>query len=205
MGTTLNILEYSTQHANLSEIYVGLTNTSILKDMRKLNAPMVLWDFCAERRMRINNFTDWPLFHIQGQNPHLANFGEEGNISNICKLKWYEWDYAMDGADKFPNQPQLLCRVLGPTKNDGTEMTQRCFKDNGKIVNRRSVVPLTNDQLKTTEKSLSEMFSPTVLGKGLAIPSIFLLSLSRWRIYTLSPMKMIVRKIHPDWFLRLKQ
>ena len=60
MGTTLQILEESTQHSNLAERYVGLTKTSIRKDLRESDAPMVLWDFCAERRMRINNFTDWP-------------------------------------------------------------------------------------------------------------------------------------------------
>ena len=116
MGTTLNILEESTQHANLSEIYVGLTKTSIQKDLRESDAPMVFWDLCAERRMRINNLTSRTLFQLQGQNPHLANFGEEGDIYNVCQFKWYEWAYAIDGADKLPNQAQLLCQVLGTTK-----------------------------------------------------------------------------------------
>ena len=62
MGTTLKILKKSTQYANLAERYVGLTKTLIRKDLRKSDAPMVLWDFCAERRMRINNLTAWPLF-----------------------------------------------------------------------------------------------------------------------------------------------
>ena len=81
MGTTLKILKESTQHANLAERYSGLAKTSIRKDLRKLDAPMVLWDFCVERRMRINNLTALPLFQIQGQNPHLATFGEKGDIS----------------------------------------------------------------------------------------------------------------------------
>ena len=78
--------------------------------MRKSDAPMVLWNVCAERWMRINNLTAWPLFHIQGQNPHLDTFGEEGYISNACQFKWYEWAYDMDGAAKFPNQYQFLCQ-----------------------------------------------------------------------------------------------
>ena len=64
---------------------------------------MVLWDFCAERRMRIKNLTAWPLIQIQVQNPHLATFGEEGDISNVCQLNWCEWAYAMGGAAKSPN------------------------------------------------------------------------------------------------------
>ena len=95
-GTTLKILEEFTHHSNLAERYVGLTKTSILKDLRKLDAPMVLWDFCAERRMRIKNLNDWPLLQLQGQNPHLDTFGEEVDISNVYQFKWYEWVYAMD-------------------------------------------------------------------------------------------------------------
>ena len=75
MGTTLKILEESTQHANLAERYVGLTNTSIRKDLCKSDEPMFLCDLCAKRRMRINNLTAWPLFQIQGQNSQFDTFG----------------------------------------------------------------------------------------------------------------------------------
>ena len=46
MGTTLKILEEFTQHDNLSERNVGLTKTSIRKDLHESDAPMVLWGFC---------------------------------------------------------------------------------------------------------------------------------------------------------------
>ena len=117
---------------------------------------MVFWDFCAEQRMRINNLNDRPLFQIQVQNTHLATFGEEGDISNVCQFKWYDWAYAMDGAAKFPNQSQFLCRVLGTTKNDGNEMSQWCLKANGKIPPRRSVVPLTTSQLNKNEEIMKQ-------------------------------------------------
>ena len=103
MGTTLKILEESTQHANLAEICVGLTKTSIRKYLRKSDTPMVLWDFCAERQICINNLADRPLFQLQGQNLHLSNLGEEREISSVCQLKLHDWAYAMDGAAKFPN------------------------------------------------------------------------------------------------------
>ena len=84
MGTTLKILKGSTQHVKLAERYVGLIKTSIQKDILELDPPMVLGDFCAELRMRINNLTSRPLFQLQLQNPHLDTFGEEGDISNVC-------------------------------------------------------------------------------------------------------------------------
>ena len=64
----------------------------------------------------------------------------------------------MDGAAKLPNQSQLFCRVLGPTKNDGNEMAQWCLIENGKIVPRRYVVPLTTAQLNNNEEILKRNF-----------------------------------------------
>ena len=106
MGTTLNKPKESTQNANLDERYVGITSTLIRKDLRKSDVPVVFWDLCAEFWIRINNLTACPLFHIQGQIPHLDTFGEEGDISNVCKFKCYDWAYAMYVADKFPHQAQ---------------------------------------------------------------------------------------------------
>ena len=60
----------------------------------------------------------------------------------------------MDGADKFQNQAQFLCRFLGLTMNYGNEMAQWCLKANGKIVPRRSAVPLNTSQLNNNEEIL---------------------------------------------------
>ena len=170
MGTTLKIFEESTQHANLAEIYVGLTKTSIRKDMRKLDAPIVLWDFYAERWMRINNLTDRLLFQLQGQNPRLDTFVEEGEIFNVCQFKWYECAYTIYGAAKLSNQARFLCRVLGPTKKYGNEMAQWCLKVNGKIVPRISISPLNTAQLNNNKETQKRNISPNVLGKDMVIP-----------------------------------
>ena len=42
MVTTLKILDESTQNANVTERYVGLTKTLIQEDLRESHAPMVL-------------------------------------------------------------------------------------------------------------------------------------------------------------------
>ena len=62
----------------------------------------------------------------------------------------------MDGAVKRPNQAHFIYRVLGPTKYDGNEMAQWCLKANGKIVPRRSVVPLNTSQLNKNEEMLKQ-------------------------------------------------
>ena len=73
----------SNQWANRAKLYVGLFKEVVRKYMLQENFPLVFWDYCAERRAAITNMTDKDLFQLQGQTPHFATFGEEGDISNI--------------------------------------------------------------------------------------------------------------------------
>ena len=108
IGTTLRILEESTQHANRAELYIGLIKESTRKDIRESHSPLVLWDYAAELRARMFNMTAKNLFQLQGMNPHMATFGVEGDISNICQYKWYEWIYFRDGSMKYPFMKEVL-------------------------------------------------------------------------------------------------
>ena len=56
IGTTLRALEEGTPWSNKAE-YIGLLKEAVRKDMRESNSPMTLWDYCVERRARINNLT----------------------------------------------------------------------------------------------------------------------------------------------------
>jgi hypothetical protein len=132
----LRILEEHTQWANLAEKYIGLIKQAVRKDMLESDCPIVLWDYCVEWRARINNMTAKDLFHLQSMNPHLATTGEEGDISNICIFKFYDWCYFWDQKQGFPSQKRILGRILGPSKNDGNEMAQYVLRSNGTIVPR---------------------------------------------------------------------
>ena len=57
IGTTLWALEEGTPWSNIAELYIGLLKEAVRKDMRESNSPMSLWDYCVERRARINNLT----------------------------------------------------------------------------------------------------------------------------------------------------
>ena len=86
------------------------------------------------------------LFQLQGKTPHLATFGEEGDISNICQFGWYEWGYFRETTAKFPFPAHVLGCCLGPSKNEGSEITQWFLKQNGKIVPRRKMRRLTPEK-----------------------------------------------------------
>ena len=146
IGTTLRTLEEHTQWANRAELYIGIFKESILKDLRESNSPLVFWDYCAERRAQIHNLTAKKLFQLQGQNPMSATLGDEGDISNLCQFDWYSWAYFREQSSSFPHPSETLCRVLGPSRNAGNEMSQWVLKSNGKIVPRRSLRHLTPDE-----------------------------------------------------------
>jgi hypothetical protein len=138
ISMTLRILEEHTQWANLAEKYIGLIKQAVRKDMLESDCPIVLWDYCVEWRARVNNMTAKDLFQLQSMNPHLATTGEEGDISNICVFKFYDWCYYWDQKPGFPLQKRRLGRILGPSKNDGNEMAQYVLKSNGSVVPRRT-------------------------------------------------------------------
>ena len=176
IGTTLRTLEENTQWANRAELYIGLMKESVRKDMRESNCPLVLWDYCAERRARIHNLTSKSLFQLQGQNPHSATLGDEGDISNLCTYEWYEWCYYREGKSKFPYPKEMLGRVLGPAKNAGNEMAQWVLKSNGKIVPRRTLrklryEELNNNPTETQKRALFDEFITRKFGNSIRPPA----------------------------------
>ena len=118
IGTTLKFLEESTQWASRAELYIGLMKEATRKDMRDQKSTLVLWDYCAKRRAMIFCCTPRNLIQLQGKTPHTATFGEEGDISNLCRFDWYEWVYLWDGSAKYPFSRLYLGRCLCPMKNE---------------------------------------------------------------------------------------
>ena len=152
VGTTLQVLEENTQWSNRAELYIGLLKKQIRKDLQESKSPMVLWHLCAQRRAMINNLTPKSLFQLQGRTAHEATTGTQGDISNLL-YDWYEWvKYTEISTVAFPAQRQVLGRCLGPTKNEGNTMSQYILNAKGKIIPRRSVRPLTTEELYNSEE-----------------------------------------------------
>ena len=175
VGTTLRILEESTQWANRAELYIGLFKESIRRDLSQTNCPLTLWDYCAERRALIHNVTPRDLFQLNGNNPTTATFGVQADISNICQYDWYDWCYFREESGvQFPFQKRQLGRVLGPIKNQGNEMTQAVLTITGKIVPRRTCAPLTTAEIHSpSEQCKRDTFNAAIkkiFGDSMSIP-----------------------------------
>ena len=123
IGTTLRALEEGTPWSNKAELYIGLIKEAVRKDMRESNSPLCLWDYCVERRARINNLTAKNAFWLHGSTPHTVTTGDEGDISNLCQYGWYERCCCRDQTAAFPSNKEVLGRVLGPARA-GNEIAQ---------------------------------------------------------------------------------
>ena len=176
IGTTLRVLEEGTPWANKAELYIGLIKEAVRKDMKDSNCPLAFWDYCVERRASINNLTAKDTFKLHGTNAHTALTGEEGDISNLCQYKWYDWCYFREQKEKFPFNREVLGRVLGPARGEGNEMAQRILKANGKVVPRRTCRPLKVDEIHSaTEAKKREIFDGLIerrWGTSINPPSI---------------------------------
>ena len=152
IGTTLRVIEKGTPWANRAELYVGIIKAATRKDMLESNCPIVFWDYCVERCARINNLTAKDLFQLEGNTPHFSVYGEQGDISNVCMLGFYEFCYYVEPASKWPEQRECLGRALGPAKGEGNEMCQWILKANGEVVPRRTYRPLTPAEWNSEEQ-----------------------------------------------------
>ena len=142
IGTTLRALEEGTPWSNKAELYIGLIKEAVRKDICESNSPLCLWDYCVEKRARINNLTAKNAFWLHGSTPHTVTTGDEGDISNLCQYGSYEWCYFRDHTAAFPNNKKVLGRVLGPARGAGNEMAQWILNANGRVVPRRSLRPM---------------------------------------------------------------
>ena len=124
-----------------------MVHLSDKQDMQATGSPIVLWDYCMERRALIFQVTAKKLFQLNGTNPHTATFGTGADISHICNFGWYEWVYYRTQSAKYPFQKECLGRCLGPARNEGNVMAQWILKENGKVVPWRTLRRLTSDEL----------------------------------------------------------
>ena len=174
VGMTLRVLERGTPWSNRAELYIGLMKEAVRKDMRASHSPMVLWDYCLERRALIHNTIPRPLFQLNGLTPHEATLGAPADISNLCNYNWYEWVYYRDHGS-FPENKEKLGRVLGPVRNEGNEMAQSVLTFNGTVVTRQSIRRLRPSEVNsTTEQRKRKLFDDRVekkLGSSMEFPT----------------------------------
>ena len=114
IGTTLQAMEEGTPWSNKAELHIGLLKEAVWKDMCESDLPMCLWDYCVERQARINNLMAKDNFKLHGTTPHTVTLAEEGDISSLRQIGWYEW--CMNKPLPFPTTVKYLDGSWAPLK-----------------------------------------------------------------------------------------
>ena len=111
IGTSLRILEEGTHWTNKAKLYVGIIKEVVRCDMKEANCPIPFRDYCIERRVKISNLTMKDRFNLQGSNAYIQLHHEEGDISNICQYRWYDWIYYRERTNKFPFSQRCIREI----------------------------------------------------------------------------------------------
>jgi hypothetical protein len=168
MGTTLKKLEAETHWANRAELAIRIVKESTPKDLRESGSPIVLWDYCMERRALTSQATSKKLFQLQGSNPYTATFATQADISNLCYFGWYEWVYYRDKLAEFPFQKECLGQCLGSAKNEGNVMANWILTQKSTVIPQCSILRLTLDEYSESnevEMAKRTVFNPDIYSK----------------------------------------
>ena len=62
--------------------------------------------------------------------------GEMSNVSQFCKLEWFEWVMFRDETASFPDDVLKLGCYLGPSIDVGPAMIAKILTVNGQVLHR---------------------------------------------------------------------
>ena len=171
VGSSLRLLEEGTPWANRAELVIGHLKASVRDDMRSSSSPIVLWDYCMERRARINNLTAKSMYQLRGVTPYETVHGREGDISVLATFSWYEPVYYLDHGSAFPMARECLGRYLGPSVGVGNEACSWILKANAKVIARRTIRPLNmvevNSDIEKNKLKAYDSCIKELLGDGM--------------------------------------
>ena len=127
-------LEKNTPASNRAERYIQVLKNGSKRDMIRANSPMILWDYCIERRAAIECVLAKDNYLLQGSTPHSMMTGEVTDISHLCRFNWYEWVKFRKPGELYPYPTEWLGRCLGPAVNKGNMMSQNILTEQGEIL-----------------------------------------------------------------------
>jgi hypothetical protein len=148
-GCHIKQTEPYTQSSNMGEGAVRELKKGVGRQMLRSGCPKRFWDDCIIREAYVRSHTSLDIYGLEGQVPESKIKGETVDISTIAEYAWYEWVKFRDTATKFPVSKIQLGRDLGAAIDVGPAMTRKVLKQNGSVMYRSSVRPLTQDEIQS--------------------------------------------------------
>jgi hypothetical protein len=158
-GCHIKDTEPHTQSSNMGEGAVCELKKGVERQRLRSGCPKRFWYDCIIREAYLRSHTSLDIYGLEGQVPERKIKGETVDISTIAGYAWYEWIKCRDTAAKFPVSKIQLGRDLGAAIDIGPAMTRKIMKQNGSVMYRSSVRPLTQDEIQfSTEQKEREEF-----------------------------------------------
>ena len=134
---------YSPQQ-HKTEIEIKALKSHYRRIMHNNAVPESLWDFGLQHVARIRSFVARDSLH--GRTPFELMTGQTPDISDIMHFGFYDWVMFYEPAG-FPSKREFLGRWLGPAEHVGQALCSYILKENGQIIARSTVRPLTPEEL----------------------------------------------------------
>jgi hypothetical protein len=149
--------------SNMGEGGVHEFKRGVARKMLCSGCPKRFWDDCIIREEYVRSHTSLDIFGREGQVPESKVKCQTVDISTIAEYSWYEWVKLRYTATTFPVSKIELGRDLGATIDIGPIVARKILNNNGVMMYRTSVRPLTPDEIQyPTEKKEHEEFDITV-------------------------------------------
>ena len=113
------------------------------KMMRKTNTPIVLWDYAFQYTASLITRTATDMFSLEGVTPFESVHHYTPDISEFVYFPWYSWVWF---HEPIAEDHQQLGRFCGPAHDTGQGLAYYILKDNGTVVIRSTVKPLSVEE-----------------------------------------------------------
>ena len=107
--------------------------------------PFVVEMIHTEAYMKSN--TAHEIYKLDRGVPKTVISGETSDISQFCKLEWFEWVMLQDETTPFPDDMLKLGSYLRPSIDIGPAMTTTILAENGQVLHRLMYRLLTPGEL----------------------------------------------------------
>ena len=125
--------------------------------------PEAFWDFAWMYTLDVRKFLVREA--SKGRPPKEIITHSPVDVSEYIDFDFYGWVKYLDEV-KYPENPKKLGRWLGVAHKVGSPMTYWVLKDNGQVIPRSSVQPLTKDEwIDDEEKKARDAFDVTIKEK----------------------------------------
>jgi hypothetical protein len=170
-GCHIKQTEPHTQSSNMGEGAVCELKKGVGRQMLRSGCPKRFWGDCIIREAYVRSHTSLEIYGLEGQVLESKIKSETVDISTIAEYDWYESVKFRDTAAKLPVSKIQLGRDLRAAIDIGPAMTRKVLKQNGSVIYRSPVRPLTQDEIQSpTEQkerqefdmSIEDKFSPAM-------------------------------------------